>query len=461
VFWLRAADLVGGTSLAMLVAMIGLLVLTVAIVAAATGRLLSGWRWLLASPVAIAAATWLPLFALRPIELYFYPGEAITPMIQLGYDTGDLSRTVAIGGLGCATWSIGFLAVLASVRSGRVKVPAVEPLQLRRRAPWIVIALGAMLAGALFMRQGGPSALLHSAGSLHTNQGSGFYGQFGIWMLVGTALYAFATLLQHPGEARAKRVLAVSAPLAIGSTLALGSRGFIAFGLLAAGVIYLRMRSPSARAVAITLSIAVLIAGLLEVVAIIRTNAASADLTTSIERTVETPVPAFQTADLSVFDDFVAMQTVVPSSISRLDGSSLLQIPAALAPRALWPGKPEPLDNLVTEYLYPGQVAGSPITMQGELFWNFGLAGVAIGSLMIGALMGWSVALLFRRDVLSLLLYAVLYVSVFALLTRALGTMTANTFIALVGVGVAAVSAGTVALPPLRGQLRRLRSRIT
>jgi len=256
-------------------------------------------------------------------------------------------------------------------------------------------------------------------------------------------------------------VLAVSAPLAIGSTLALGSRGFIAFGLLAAGVIYLRMRSPSARAVAITLSIAVLIAGLLEVVAIIRTNAASADLTTSIERTVETPVPAFQTADLSVFDDFVAMQTVVPSSISRLDGSSLLQIPAALAPRALWPGKPEPLDNLVTEYLYPGQVAGSPITMQGELFWNFGLAGVAIGSLMIGALMGWSVALLFRRDVLSLLLYAVLYVSVFALLTRALGTMTANTFIALVGVGVAAVSAGTVALPPLRGQLRRLRSRIT
>jgi oligosaccharide repeat unit polymerase len=461
VFWLRAADLIGGTGVAMLVAMTCLLVLTVAIVAAAAGRLLSGWRWLLASPVAIAAATWLPLFALRPIELYFYPGEAITPMIQLGYDTGDLSRTVAIGGIGCATWSIGFLAVLASVRSGPMEVPSLAPLQLRRRAPWIVIGLGAMLAGALFMRQGGPSALVHSAGSLHTNQGSGFYGQFGIWMLVGTALYAFATLLQRPDDARARRVLAVSAPLAIGSTLALGSRGFIAFGLLAAGVIYLRMRAPSGRAVAITLSIAVLIAGLLEVVAIVRTNAASADLATSIERTVETPVPAFQTADLSVFDDFVAMQTVVPSSISRLDGSSLLQIPAALAPRALWPGKPEPLDNLVTEYLYPGQVAGSPITMQGELFWNFGLAGVAIGSLLIGALMGWSVALLFRRDVLSLLLYAVLYVSVFALLTRALGTMTANTFIALVGVGVATVSAGTATLPPLRGQVRRLRSRIT
>lgn len=445
----------------MLVAMISLLVLTVAIAATAAGRLLSGWRWLLASPVAMAAATWLPLFALRPVELYFYPGEAITPMIQLGYDTGDLSRTVAIAGLGCATWSIGFLAVLASVRSTNMKMPPLEPLHLRRWAPWIVTGLGAMLAGALFMRQGGPAALLHSAGSLHTNQGSGFYGQFGIWMLEGTALYAFATLLQHPGDTRAKRVLAVSAPLAVGSTLALGSRGFIAFGLLAAGVIYLRMRAPNARTVAITISIAVLIAGLLEVVAIVRTNAASADLATSIERTVETPVPAFQTADLSVFDDFVAMQAVVPSSISRLDGSSLLQIPAALAPRALWPGKPEPLDNMVTAYLYPGQVAGSPITMQGELFWNFGLASVAIGSLLIGALMGWSVVLLFRRDVLSLMLYAVLYVSVFALLTRALGTMTANTFIALAGVGIATVSVGTASIPPLRGPVRRLRSRIT
>ncbi|HEV7400593.1 MAG TPA: O-antigen polymerase [Solirubrobacterales bacterium] len=438
--------------------MISLLVLTVAIVAVAAGRLLSGWRWLLASPVAVAAATWLPLFALRPIELYFYPGEAITPMIQLGYDTGDLSRTVAIAGVGCATWSIGFLTVLASLRSRSTKVSSIEPLHLKRRAPWLAIGLGAMLAGALFMRQGGPSALIHSAGALHTNQGSGFYGQLGIWMLVGTALYAFAAVLQGQSSAMVKRVLLVSAPLAIALTLALGSRGFIAFGLLAAAVIYLRMRAPNARAVAATIAVAILLAGALEFVAIVRTNAAATDLKTAVTRTFQTPIPAFQTADLSVFDDFVAMQAVVPSSISRLDGSSLLQIPAALAPRALWPGKPEPLDNMVTAYLYPGQVAGSPITMQGELFWNFGLTGVAIGSLLIGALMGWSMALLFRRDVLSLMVYAVLYVSVFALLTRALGTMTANTFIALVGVVIATVSIRTA--PLLRGRVRRLRSRI-
>jgi oligosaccharide repeat unit polymerase len=463
VFWLRAGETIGGTGVITLVAMICLIVLTVAITAVAALRLLPGWRWLVASPLAIAVATWLPLFALRPIELYFYPGEAITPLIQLGYDTGELSRTVAIAGVGCAMWCLGFLTVLGPMRVRNVRVPPLERLELRRRAPWIVIALGATMAGALFMRQGGFSALLHSAGTLHTNQGSGFYGQLGIWMLEGTALYALATVLQRSDSTReAKRVLAVSAPLAVLSTLALGSRGFIAFGLLAAGVIYLRLRTPSARAVAVTISVAVVIAGFLEVVAIIRTNAASADLPTSIARTVETPLPAFQTADLSVFDDFVAMQQLVPSSISRLDGSSLIQIPAALAPRALWPGKPQPLDNLVTEYLYPGQTAGTPITMQGELFWNFGLPGLALGAMAIGALMGWSTALLFRRDALSLLLYVVLYASVFALLTRALGTMTANTAIALVGVGIATLAISPApAMPALRDPVRRLRSRIT
>jgi oligosaccharide repeat unit polymerase len=459
-FWFAAERGKDGSGL-VLTLLICLLVVTVAVTTVAALRSLSGWRWLLASPLAIAAATWLPLFALRPIELYFYPGEAITPMIQLGYDVGDLSRTVAIAGVGCATWSLGFLLGLAALRrAGLLDAPRLDRLALRRRAPWIVIALGAALAGALFMRQGGPAALIHSAGSLHVNQGSGFYGQFGIWMLEGTALYALAVILQGgDGGREARRVLMVSAPLAVLSTLALGSRGFIAFGLLAAAVIYLRLRVPRARTVAITISVALLVAGALEFAAIVRTNAASTDLATAVGRTFETPVPAFQTADLSVFDDFVAMQGVVPSSISRLDGSSLLQIPAALAPRALWPGKPQPVDNLVSEYLYPGATAGTPITMQGELYWNFGLPGVALGSLAIGLLMGWSTALLFRRSALSLILYAVLYASVFALLTRALGTMSANTAIALVATAVAVAACGSPS-PFVLEPVRRLRSRI-
>jgi hypothetical protein len=97
--------------------------------------------------------------------------------------------------------------------------------------------------------------------------------------------------------------------------------------------------------------------------------------------------------------------------------------------------------------------------MQGELYWNFGMPGVALGSLLIGALMGWSMTLLFRRDLLSLVTYAILYASVYALLTRALGTMTANTFIALVGAGIAVVAVGP-GRSLLREPVRRLRARI-
>lgn len=461
IFWLAADGSLGGSgwTLGMLT---GLIVAVIAIAAAAASELLPGWRWVLASPLAMAAATWLALFVLRPLKLYFSPAETITPLLQLGYDTGDLCRTVAIAGIGCATWAVGFLAVLALLRGSRREPPPLQPLALRRRAPWLVLAAGAFLAGVLFMRQGGPSALIHSAGSLHTDQGSGFYGQLGIWMLKGVALYSFAVLVQGGRAAgEAKLLLIVSAPLAVASTLALGSRGFIVAGLLAACVVYLRQRAPRARTVALALVVAVSLGAVLKFAAVVRTNAASSDLGTAIERSAKTPIAFFQTSDLSAFDDFAVMQQLVPSSISRLDGESLLQIPAALAPRSLWPGKPQPLDNEVTAYLYPGAVAGTPITLQGELYWNFDLPGVALGALVLGTLMGWSMALLFRRDIFSLLAYAVLYASVFALLTRALGTMTANTVIALVGVGAAAVAIEPRALRTFGAPLGRLGSRIT
>jgi oligosaccharide repeat unit polymerase len=444
VFCLRADGVIGGSGRAMLALLVALIVLVIAVTAAAALRLLPGWRWVLASPLAIAAATWVALFVVRPVELFYYPGETITPLLQLGYDVGDLCRTVAIAGVGCAAWSAGFLAALVALRSRAREIPPLEPLRLRRRAPWVVLAIGAFLASVLFMRQGGFSALINAPGSLHTNQGSGFYGQLGIWMLEGVALYSFAAVVQGGRVAReAKWLLAVGAPLAVTSTLALGSRGFIAFGLVAAVAIYLRLRKPSPRTVVVSIAVAVLLGAALEFTAVVRTNAASTDLGTAIEQSAETPITFFQTADLSAFDDFVTMQQLVPSSISYLHGESLIQIPAALAPRTLWPGKPQPLDNEVTAYLYPGATAGTPITLQGELYWNFDLPGVALGALVMGALMGSSMLLLFRRDVLSLLLYAVLYASVFALLTRAIGTMTANTAIALVGVGIAAIAVGS------------------
>ena len=67
----------------------------------------------------------------------------------------------------------------------------------------------------------------------------------------------------------------------------------------------------------------------------------------------------------------------------------------------------------MTTILYPGQTAGSPVALQGELYWNFGLAAVALGALLIGALMGvLGRAGLAPRGPTALLVYAVLTASV-------------------------------------------------
>ena len=221
----------------LLAAMVALIVIVIATTAMATLRLVPGWKWLVISPLTMAAITWLALFALRPFELYFYPAETITPLLKLGYGTGDLSRTVAIVGVGCATWSAGFLVALELMRSRNWSIPPVEPLHMRKRAAWLLIAVGGLLSVTLFMRQGGVSALIGSPGALHEGRSSGFYGQLGTWILVGVCLYALAVALRdRAGRTEARRVLAVAVPVALLSTLALGARGLVVFGLLSAGV---------------------------------------------------------------------------------------------------------------------------------------------------------------------------------------------------------------------------------
>ena len=67
-------------------------------------------------------------------------------------------------------------------------------------------------------------------------------------------------------------------------------------------------------------------------------------------------------------------------------------MPAAFVPRALWGEKPLPLDFKLSRIVYgEGADAGTPFTLAGELFWNFGVAGVLVGMALLGALagLGW------------------------------------------------------------------------
>lgn len=438
VAWLCADGVLPQDSSAVFITMLALISGVMVVTALESAHLLGSWRWVVVSPLAVATLVWATTFVLRPAELYVSPQDTIAPLYYLGFTLSDLTRATAIAALGCSTWSLGYLGGLALVRSRKATSLPSLSFPVSGISSAFAIGLGVFLAGALFIRQGGPSAVIHAPGSLHLNKGSAFYGQFGIWVLEGTALYALAGTLQGGGKA-ARRVLVVSAPLALLSPLALASRGLAVLGLLGALLIYLRFRTPTRRTVAMMATLAVVLAIGLEFSAVVRTYGQRTDLWSATVRAVHTPPAALQVADLSVFDDLLAMQGLIPDSIGWLGGRSLAQIPAALVPRSLWPRKPQPLDIQVTHFLYPNpaNTAGVPIAMQGEFFWNFGLVGVTIGGLLLGALLGASMYLFFVESRLALLLYAVVFPSTFALITRALGTMTANTVIALAGVALA------------------------
>jgi len=456
--WL-CADGVVPQNTAGLVLMLCAIVAVIAVSGVESAGLLGSWRWVVISPLAVAALTWLTTFVLRPLELYFDPVDTIGALLGLGFHLSDLARAAAIAALGCATWSLGYLVGLAAARHGRRRPQSQSRLAfpMSGAAASVTIGLGVLLAGALFVRQGGPSAIIHAPGSLHSSQGSSAYGQLGIWLLQGTALYALAALLQN-GSRTARRVFLVSAPLGFLSPVAIASRGLAVFLLLGAVVIYLRFRTPRWRTVAVATAAAVVLGVGLEFSAVARTYAQSTSAIGAIRLAAHTPVGTLQTADLSTFDDLLAMQQLVPDSIGWLDGRSLAQIPAALVPRAAWSGKPQSFDVQVTNYLSPGATAGSPIAMQGEFYWNFGLVGVALGALILGALFGASIKLLLSGGQLALLLYALVFPSTFALLTRALGTMTANTFIAVVGI-IVVYLAQTIALGTHLSRVSFTRSR--
>jgi oligosaccharide repeat unit polymerase len=80
----------------------------------------------------------------------------------------------------------------------------------------------------------------------------------------------------------------------------------------------------------------------------------------------------------------------VPSRLERQYGATLAQWLVLPIPRTMWAGKPVGTDWLVAQRVYQWQATrggGIPPSYFGELFINFGWAGVVVGSLLLGILM--------------------------------------------------------------------------
>jgi len=411
-------------------------------------------------PLGLACALWAATFILRPLTLWGTPEYASTALQSIGFGPEDLTRTVGLAGAGIAAWCLAYVsALLPAARRARPLPRALLALRPHPTA-WravAVLAAGTLLWGALFLRQGGFDALINHPASIRRDQQSSFYGFIGVWMVQGAALYAWIAALGSAADRAARRrawaIFSTGFALAVAAAVCLQLRELVLGLGVAMLVTHVQLRRPSARTAAVAagvLAMAIIAVLLFQQV---RDYSQRVPTARAVQLTLETPPTELASADLDTFDNLLAMRRLVPSSVAYLDGRTLAEVPLALVPRALWRGKPQPIDQLVSGYLNPGGqplnaqgraasvagLPGAPIALQGELYWNLGLAGVVAGSALVGLCTGL-LGRLGRRAgespvLLGLCAVAISFVPL--LLTRSLAAMTGNLVLALIGSAIA------------------------
>lgn len=261
-------------------------------------------------------------------------------------------------------------------------LPRLSPSRLDRAARWSV-SVGALAVIALSALGG---ASLRSFFVYTTSSGYGTFasqttGYFGYLVamqgIAGLALVLLPLRFGCSGSSRWMGLLL--AALAAFVLLGGGQRGRFFVPAFAAGLIWLktskRRRSPRRLAAAGVL-VLVVFGGL---VGVARGAADSRHVT------VGTVFAASVGSGNDLFLPLAGLASTVPSQLPYLGGNSYLEAAVFLVPRGLWSGKPEGAIARVTTAMDPGN-SGIAFPEFGEMYANFGLPGVIVGSLLLGAL---------------------------------------------------------------------------
>jgi oligosaccharide repeat unit polymerase len=440
----------GGVVLAVLAALVAACSL------AAVGMLRYGWRAALSSPLVVVALVLIGVFVLRPGSLLADPRTAGRGLVALGFDWSDLTSTVALATLGFVSFGLAFMI------AWRGPVPAVDvnvempPERNIVRGALAALALGTALWGALFLSNGGFNALFNDPAQLHLEQFGGGYGVIGYMICLAAVLLLLWAWLRAPSRQLAL-VLVGAVGVCLLAAFALQTRGPLISTIVAATVIVVLERQVSGRRLAaLSLATVVLVFGF-GYMRIVREYAQSLSVGDAISAGVKTDPLTVVGGDFSEVENFVELKQLVPEELPRLGGRSIWQVPGAFLPRQIYGDKPKPVDFELAEAIYGhGSKAGTPFTLAGELFWNYGIAGVLIGMALLGGLAG-SIWGLLRRNAagVGLVACAMAVGYSYLVLTRPLGPMLLTLAMALVGLAVAAALAGLVRVPaPFRQKLR-------
>ena len=399
-----------------------------AILVEAVGR--AGWSGGALSPAGVVSAALCILFAARPVALAGKSTLATPGLAKLGFSNADLVRATSIGVLGLVCFALPLLALMP--RGQRRVVARIRARGLRSAVVLVAAGLvGTALWVRLFLHAGGFHALAHDPAQLHLRQFGGIYGTFGLLLcLTGSLVGVVAYLSTHSRPMLASA--AVNGALGMAGSVLLASRQPLVATVLAV-LIILAGHLSRRQAVAVGLAVTVL-AVALSYGRTIRENAQIEPLGRASADALHKSPAEMAGGDQVEFDHLVALVEIVPGRLDWLRGRSIAYIPAAFVPRSAWPDKPLPIDYRLSKQIYgPTAAAGTPFTLPGELYWNFGPAGVTIGMVVLGLLagLGWR-ALSSSRRAAAQMLAALVVGFTYFLLTRPLAPMVQITTVAAV-----------------------------
>jgi len=268
-------------------------------------------------------------------------------------------------------------------------LPELSASRLDKAARWSVC--GGILAVASLSALGG--AGLSNFFVYATSGGYGTFaskttGYFGYLVaLQGLASLALVLLPLRLGSFSTRRWPALLvAALATLVLLGGGQRSRFFVPVFAAGLVWLktaRKPLPSRRLIVVGILIFIIISGVI---------GATRGTTASRKITQQSVLTASVGSSGDLFLPLAGLTTIVPTEIPYLHGTSYGQFFVFLVPRTLWHGKPKGAISDVTVVMDPGN-SGLAFPEFGEMYANFGLPGVIIGSLLLGML----IELLSRR----------------------------------------------------------------
>lgn len=304
-----------------------------------------------------------------------------------------LGRGVLVVVVAVLAFYFGYLSPLGAAVAARAPVPPRLWQPGRVRAISLLFTAIGAASYAMYARAAGGLVFLATNMELRSELSAGMHVYFfGIRFLELGLLFRYAQHLQSATRRSRPVPIGLHALLVMVAVALLGSRAWameVLFMMLV--VRALLLRPPSARALLVTVVVGLFAFSVYDQYRNLTHEGLEAhelgEISVGQADALYEGVLGHRNFDM--MDNLLSVLEFTPGPLPYLMGSSYAYYFTNWIPRKLWAGKPKGVDSILAERIYGWRMGGAPPGTIGELWMNFGWAGVIVGMAVFGAACRW------------------------------------------------------------------------